>query len=340
MSRHNLAIRHVGRFALLAVSSMILFGCSSDPVALGAEGVPSLSLNAPLTAVACTSSGTCIAVGASGELRAPTTAGQIRNHKGVWSPLNTPGALLATFTSASCATNICYFGGTKAGGELLWSVNANNGTIHSLAGPPGGLVIRDLSCTSDIACTVIDVAANHTVRLSHSTNAGSSWSAPRTLRWASENATTLNCSAASDCFVASSSLTHVVSLRHTLNGGLAWHLVTTPVTWRSLSSLQCVQVCTALVTTGAGSRVASQAVSLKWQETALTFQAASLSCASATLCVAVGQLGSQTPAMAQWVPHVARNITLTYVPSALNEVACQPAVCVAIGVTTVIALRP
>ena len=340
MSRHSLAPRHAGRLALLAVSSLILFGCSSAPVALGAEGVPSLSLDAPLTTVACTTLGTCIAVGATGELRAPTTAGQIRNHKGNWSTLHTPPALLATFTSASCATNTCYFGGTKAGGELLWSVNANNGIIHSLAGPPGGLVIRDLSCTSDVACTVIDIAANHTVRLSHSTNAGGSWSAPRTLRWVSVNETALNCHAVNDCFLSSTSPTHVVALRHTFNGGLSWHLVATPPTWRSLASLQCLQLCTALVTTGAGSRVASQAVSLKWHETGLTFRGASLSCASATLCVAVGALGNQTPAMAQWVPHLARNIPLTYVPSSLNDVACQPAVCVAIGVTTLVALHP
>lgn len=332
--------RPVGRIALLLTSSLVLFGCSTDPAALGAEGTPSLSLDAPLTAVACTSSGVCIALGASGAVRMPTTAAQIRNHQGAWSRLNTPAAPLATFDSASCATNTCYFGGAKSSGELLWAINANNGGIRSVAGPPGGLALRNLSCTSDNDCTVIDTTINHLVRLSHSTNAGATWSAPRTLRWASDGANALNCVSVMDCFVSSTSPAHVVTLRHTLNGGATWRVVTTPPSWRSLTSLQCVTGCTALITTGAGSFVATLGKTGPWHQTALSFHAAALSCASTTLCLAVGYVGVQTPTMSQWIPSAARHVTLTYVPSPLTGVACQPEVCVAIGVTTVVALRP
>jgi hypothetical protein len=340
MSRHTLTTSRVGRIALVLTGTLVLAGCTNVPAALSAVGVPSLSLNAPLTTVACASSGACIALGASGGANAPTTAAQIRNHKGVWSALNVPAAPLASFYSGSCAMTTCYFGGAKSSGELLWSINTDNGHVASLKGPPGGLVIRDLSCVSDANCTVIDVAANNLIRVSHTTDAGATWSAPRTLRWALGGGTALACVAVTDCYIASTSSTHVVTLRHTLDGGAVFAAVATPATWRSLTSLMCVTQCTALLTTASGSAIATQGKSNIWHQTPLTFNAAALSCASTTLCLAVGQTGVQTPTMAQWSAHGAHIVSLTYVPSALTDVACQPQVCVAIGVTTVVSLRP
>jgi hypothetical protein len=46
------------------------------------------------------------------------------------------------------------------------------------------------------------------------------------------------------------------------------------------------------------------------------------------------------PAMAEWQSGSLHNVALTYVPSPLTDVACEPSVCVAVGVTTVVALRP
>ena len=340
MSRHIIMKRRMGRGALLMSGALLLVGCTTAPAALAAVGVPSLSLNAPLTAVACTSSGTCIALGASGTANAPTTTAQIRNHKGVWSTLNVPAAPVASFDAGSCASTRCFFGGTKSSGELLWSINAGNGSINSLAGPPGGLVIRDLSCVSDTQCAALDVAANNLIRLSYTTNAGATWSAPRTLHWAWATNTALSCVAVTDCFIASASPAHVVTLRHTLNGGALFSTVSTPATWRSLRSLQCALQCTALVNTASASAIVTQGNQHVWHQTNLSFNAATMSCATTSLCLAVGQLSGHTPSMVQWTPQGVHNVALSYVPSALTDVACQPQVCVAIGVTTVVTLHP
>jgi hypothetical protein len=184
------------------------------------------------------------------------------------------------------------------------------------------------------------VAANNLVRVSHTTDAGVTWSAPRTLRWALGNGTALACVAVTDCYIASTSSTHVVTLRHTLDGGAVFAAVATPATWRSLNSLQCAIQCTALITTASGSAIATQGKYNAWHQTALTFNATALSCAPTTLCLAVGQRSNRTPAMVQWDPKGAHSVALTYVPSPLTDVACQPDVCVAIGVTTVVSLRP
>jgi hypothetical protein len=184
------------------------------------------------------------------------------------------------------------------------------------------------------------VAANNLVRLSHTTNAGATWSAPRTLRWVHASGAALACIAVTDCFLASTSPAHVVTLRHTLNGGATWNAVAKPATWHSLISLQCASQCTALVSTASGSAIATQGKASIWLQTVLTFNATAMSCAPTTLCLAVGQRSNRTPAMVQWDPSGAHSVALTYVPSPLTDVACQPKVCVAIGVTTVVSLRP
>ncbi len=339
MGRHTSVPRHALRAASLLTGALVLVGCTTVPRALAAVGLPSLSLDAPLTTVACTTGGTCVALGASGGANAPSTTAQIRNEKGLWSALRAPAALLATFDTGSCASTRCYFGGTKSSGELLWAINANNGAINSLAGPPGGVVIRNVSCVNDNECAVLDVAAHDALRLSYTTNAGTTWSAPRTLRWASVADTALSCLAVTDCFVASSSARHVVTLRQTLNGGARFISVPTPPTWQSLTSLQCAPQCTALVTTASASAVATQ-VSTTWHQSPLSFHAAALSCATTSACLVVGQRSNATPDMVQWTPHGVRPVALTYVPSNLTDVACRPSVCVAIGITTVVALQP
>ncbi len=339
MSRHTTTARFALRGGALLAGALLLVGCTTAPAALGAVGIPSLSLDAPLTTVACTSAGTCITLGASGTATTPSTAAQIRNQKGVWSALRVPAAPVASFDTGSCATSRCYFGGTKSSGELLWAINARNGAVNSLAGPPGGLVIRNISCVNDNECAVVDVAAHNAVRLSYTTNAGTTWSAPRTLHWVSPTSTTLSCVAVTDCFIASTSPAHVVTLRHTLNGGARFLAVPTPASWRALTSLQCATQCTALVTTAVASAVATQDTAA-WHLRALSFKGAALSCATTSKCVVVGQLADHPPDMVQWTPQGVQRVALTYVPSALTDVACQPSVCVAIGVTTVVSVLP
>ena len=294
MGRHIITTRGVGRYALVVgVTSLLLAGCTAGAATLSAVGVPSLSLSAPLTALACSTTGSCIALGASGGASGPTTAAQIRNHKGIWSALNVPQAPSASIDAASCAVSNCLVGGTRNSGDLLWSVNANNGATTALTGPAGGVVIQDLSCASDSECVAIDQAAHGLTRISHTTDAGRIWSAPRTLIWASNTNTVLDCTV----------------------------------------------TCTTLVSNATGSSVATQS-KLTWKLTPLKFIATSMSCATSVTCLVVGHLASQAAAMAQWKPGAVSNVPLTYVPTSLNSVACAPAVCVAVGVTTTVALRP
>ncbi len=340
MSRHIITTRGVGRYAIVvALASLLLTGCGSGVAAASAVGQPSLSLTAPLTAVGCTTMGTCIALGASGRANGPGDAAQIRNHKGVWSVLKIPPAPSASFAAASCATSTCLFGGTKDSTDLLWSVNATTGAVIPTRGPSAGLVIRDLSCASNADCTAIDQAAHGLTRISHTINGGGHWSAPLTLAWALNTTTVLDCVSLTQCYVATTSAHHVVTVRETLNAGVTWRILATPATWTSLTSLDCDTTCTALVSTAAGSSVVTQSKAT-WSATALTFTGLSMSCITSGTCLVVGHQANLSAAMATWASGALSTVALTYVPSELTSVDCVPTICVALGVTTTVAIRP
>ena len=332
--------RGVGRSVVLLTAVSLLFAsCAQAAVRLSATGQPSLSLAAPLTTLGCTSTGACVTLGASGGTTAPTTVGQVRNRQGVWSALNVPPAPVAALNDAACGALTCLVGGTKGGVDLVWSLNANNGAIRSLAGPAGGVVIRDLACVSDARCWLLDQDSRGHTRFVATTTAGATWRAPRTLAWASNRTTAFDCATISQCDVATTSTSHHVVLRETLNDGASWRLVATPPSWTSLSSLRCDPTCVALVTTPVGSALVYQVKGV-WKSSPLSFAATSLACAAASTCVAVGHYVNGTAAMAEWKGTAAHDVSLTYVPTPLNHVACARAVCVATGVTTVVALQP
>ncbi len=354
MSRHITRTRRVGQSALvLSVASIALASCGSAATALRADGQPSNSINVPLTSVGCTSSGACIALGTTGSASNPTTTAQVRNRRGVWSTLNVPAAPVALVYDGSCASALCFFVGTRNTGELLWRINAGTGTVSSLAGPSGGLVIRQVSCVNDDDCVVLDQGANAVARLSSTSNAGATWSPPRTLHWAAGSTTVLSCTSNSHCVIATTSPQHRVTLRQTNNAGLTWILIATPPTWTSVRSLRCTTTCVALVTSATGSDVAAQSTTttkssasvpatkaLTWSSTPLKIDATALACSTATTCYAVGSLADQTAAMVQWRGGAAHDVNLTYVPSTLNDIACSSSVCVAVAASTVVAFAP
>jgi hypothetical protein len=192
---------------------------------------------------------------------------------------------------------------------------------------------------SGAVCTAIDQATHGLTRLSRTTNAGAHWSAPRTLAWALNATTVLDCVSAQNCYVATTSAQHLVTLRETLNGGATWRTVATPATWTSLSSLNCDTTCTALVSNATGSSVAVQ-YKLKWVATPLKFTASAMSCVTPTTCLVVGHQANQSAAMAKWQLIGLSDVSLSYVPTPLTNVACEPNLCVAVGVTTTVALQP
>lgn len=340
MSRHHITTRGVGRNVLVVtVASLLFASCAQAAARLSASGQPSLSLAAPLTALACTTTGACITLGASGSANAPNDAGQVRNRKGVWSALNLPPAPVAMLYDAACGASRCLVGGTRGGTNLLWSVNANDGAVTALAGPAGGVVIHNLACATDSHCSMLDQGAHGVTRFLKTVNAGSTWSAPRTLSWAANRTTQLDCPTASHCLVATTSTSRHVVLRETVDSATTWRLVATPASWTSLDSLHCVVTCVALVTRASGSSVASEVKNV-WTMTPLNFNATAMDCATASSCLVVGSLADGSAAMANWRDGKVQGVALTYVPTPLTHVACEPAVCVATGVTTVVALRP
>jgi len=341
--------------AWLVTAALLLASCASTTAAaLSANGVPSLSLDAPLTAVACASDGVCASVGASGGANAPTTTGQIRNHRGTWSALRTPSAPVATIDASACATTTCYFAGTQSTGDLVWSLDTTTGRVTSDKGPSAGVVLTALSCVSDVACVALDRDARTRTRWSVTHDGGQTWSAPRTLAWAAGAELALSCVSLVSCVVAATSSTHVVTLRATSDGGQTWRDLGAPSTWTSLRSLVCDPDCVALVTTAQGSSVALESASpstsststtsslpaTTWSLTPLDFVGTALSCADTHTCLVAGHRATLDAALAQWHDGTLRSVALTYVPTPLTNVACRANVCVAIGVTTLVSLRP
>lgn len=334
MSRHRTPTRAAAALTVV-LASLALSACGTTAT-LSAIGQPSLSLAAPLTAVACTTTGACVSVGASGGVSVPSAAGQVRNHRGIWSALNVPPASVGSFSTGTCGSSTCLFGGTQATGELLWSVDADTGAVTALNGTSSGVEVRSLSCSSDTACAILDQTAANAVRLSFSHDGGDSWGAAQTLPWAQGAQVVLDCPAANICLVAVSA--HgTARLRETSDAGATWRVIPTPSTWSSIRALNCSTTCVALVSDAAGSAIATQTPST-WSQVPLSFDASDLSCTSG-VCVAVGDQSDQSAAMAL-AKTSARPVRLTYVPTALDAVACAPSVCVAIGVSTVVALRP
>ena len=200
-------------------------------------------------------------------------------------------------------------------------------------------MIRNLACPTDSHCTLIDQGAHGLTRYFQTNNAGTTWGRPRILGWAANRTTRLDCPSASHCFVATTSTSQHVVLRQTINGAANWQLVATPPSWTSLDSLHCSLTCVALVTNAKGSSVASEVKGL-WKSTPLSFSATSLACSSVGTCFVVGHFADGSAAMAKWQGGAVHDVTLAYVPTSLNHVACEPTVCVATGVTTVVSLRP
>ncbi len=335
MSRHSTATRPAALALSVVVASLVLSACGS-PTGRTAIGQPSLSLAAPLTTIGCTTTGVCVSVGASGGVSLPSTVGQVRNRRGTWSALNVPAAAVGSFSSGSCAASTCLFGGTQATGELLWSVDADTGAVTALTGPAGGVDVRALSCSSDTDCAALDQTAANVMRLSFTRDGAGTWSATRVLPWAAGASVALDCPTAQHCLVAASE--HAgATLRETFDAGASWRVVPTPATWNSIRALSCVVTCTALVVDAAGSAVATQGVT-SWRQSPLGFSGSDLSCSAGT-CGVVGYRADQSAAMALWKKSLVP-VKLTYVPTPLDAVACAPSVCVAIGVSTVVSMRP
>ena len=116
--------------AILAVGALALSACGSPPPAAPApiKGVPSASIEVPLSSVGCTTSGTCVAVGASNRPGGLTTIAEDRGTHGPWRSLAAPSLASARIEAMACATTTCLVGGAQPAGTFLWRFDAACGS--------------------------------------------------------------------------------------------------------------------------------------------------------------------------------------------------------------------
>jgi hypothetical protein len=180
-------------------------------------------------------------------------------------------------------------------------------------------------------------------RISFTTDGGASWTLPLPMSWSiGDPVTAASCSDALNCLVAATAAGGRALVEVTLDGGVTWSVRSTSPAWNSLSSLVCKGLlCVGLASTSHGSVIErSQTFGRLWSGVALDQRANALACTSHTTCVVAGQ----TPSSASWLATLHHRVltiaSLRYVPTPLTSVACGAKVCAAIGVSTVLALRP
>jgi len=346
MSRATTTARPPWRAAgAVALAALALAGCASATVAHAyfVTGHPSIGLDAPLQVVACTTAGSCLAVGVADSGVPPTALGELRRANGTWAPLVVPSASSQTVTSASCWSDGCLIGGSKSTGDSLWTYDPASASVSVSVVPPGGRGVSALSCDGDGSCAVVDsTGIVGDSRLSFSDD-GSSWSTPLPLAWTSGDAVTaLSCTDALDCLVAATNDRSHVLLDVTHDGGLTWTSRPVPSTWTALTSLTCVKLrCVALASTSSASLLVRTDTFFRvWRDVTLANSAHALACTTLSHCVVVGQAAEQGSWLATVKGLSVKDVALRYVPSPLVGVACATKVCSAIADATVVSLRP
>ena len=327
---------------LAAASALTLAGCMTQST-LHVIGLPSIGISVPLRLTACTTSGSCIAVGTTGSSTTPSSVGEYRESNGVWNSLAVPAAPSSLITSASCLSTQCLIGGLSPTGNLLWTYNASSQSVIPLDTLRAGQGIRSLSCFGISSCAAIvagGVDAASTI--SFSADAGTSWSTPVALTWSKgDTVSALTCTSSLDCIATATTGTNSVVVERSRDGGNTWVSRATRVAWTNLTWLSCHGlVCNALATTSSKTYVVrTKNFGRTWLENSLPAQGNALACASINKCVVVGQKRNDSPWFATSDDLQLTVATLKYVPSPLLAVACAKTVCTALGVSTVLAYR-
>jgi hypothetical protein len=345
MSRAPASVRTSWRaIAVVGAAALLLAGCNSAVAVAPVTGLPSIGISVPLHTVACTTTGSCVAIGTTGANLTPSAVGEYRENNGTWSSLVVPSAPSSVITSASCWSTGCLIGGVQPGGNLLWGYNASSQSVNVLQAPAGGEGVRALSCFGLATCAaVVSAGINESSQLSYTANGGATWSTTVPLTW-SLGATVIDlaCTDPLNCMATAVSSSDTLDVEVTHDAGLTWFARTTPASWQALSSLTCDSLhCVGLATTSDSSLVVlTSTFGRVWKTMRLSANASALACSTYRHCVIDGTRSSGDPWLATLDNKKLRVASLKYVPSALVDVACGVKVCAAIGVSTVLALRP
>lgn len=271
-----------------------------------------------------------MAVGATNAAVTPATEARLLTGMNQWRGLTTPPLVSGTFTDASCATAYCLFAGSAGSGNVLWRFTPSPATLTSVP-VLAGLGIRSVGCAPG-GCAYIDTAPSGATRFVSLTTPQRAYD----LRLpAGQQVVGLGCVTTRDCTLATTGETAM--LASTQNRGATWTNLAIPPSWTAIVALTCADgSCHYLVAQG-GSLLLSRFQNNAWSQTAVPAGSRALACVSATTCVVVG--GDPRTPTAAWVEGgQSIPIHLTYVPTGLTAVSCDPSACLASGPTTLVAL--
>ena len=335
--------------AVCLVAGLVLAACATTPTATASPkvtGLPAISISVPLSNVACTKDNSCVAIGTSNLDVSPTSVGEYRSSNGRWSSLIVPSADSSTFVqSSSCWNNSCLFVGSRSNRDLVWRYD---GVAHSFRvepGPSGASGIAAISCYSSMTCAILDTAKSGP-RFLVTDDAGSTWSTPVSVGISShDSVTSLSCTSNLSCIASFLNASRGVAVYVTGDGGATWTLRPghSTLTWSTLTSLNCAgRTCVGLAKLYVGWRVERTGnFGKSWSKVAVLPSATyGFSCTTLERCVTGGLQGSSSPWLAELTSGTLTTVKLTYVPTPIADVACGSKVCAAIGVTTVMTLRP
>ncbi|MEO9181651.1 MAG: hypothetical protein ABI298_08400 [Acidimicrobiales bacterium] len=351
MSRAPITLRAVVRFGFAALAgALVLAACGSTTPATVAQrvgGVPSIGLSVPLSAVACTTTDTCIAVGTSVTSVAPTSVGEFRALTGGWKDIATPSAVESTnIVTSSCWSSGCLFGGQAPSGDVFWLYDATAQTVTAVTSPPNSLGVDGISCYATLSCAVVDDVKSDAPRFLTTSDGGVTWTPHGPLVMSSSaQVSAFACATALSC-MAIGSFQSGVMVYVTNNGGLTWSVRSTlpTSTWLQLTSLTCQRTaCVGLADLQSGWHVVrTKNFGKSWKRGGSVKTLSYLACTSVEKCVAAGQTNqtSDTPWIATVEASIVTSLRLKYVPSGIISVACGKKICAAIGDTTVMALSP
>jgi hypothetical protein len=311
-------------------------------------GLPAISISVPLSVVACTTNNSCVAVGTSNLDVSPTSVGEYRSANGHWTALAVPSADTSTYVqSSSCWNDGCLFVGSQSSADLVWRYDARSHAITVATAPTGASGISAISCYASMTCAILD-STKSGPRFLTTDDGGATWTPPTTITVPLHEAvTSLSCVSSNECMMVFQNSSNGVAIYVTDDGGATWTQRTgsSTVTWSVLTSLNCSgQKCVGLAKLFTGWRVVrTKNFAVTWTKvSSLRGAISALACMTLERCVVGGMTNFQSsvPLLATVTSGVVHVAKLKYVPSPISDVACGSNVCAAIGVTTVLTLRP
>jgi hypothetical protein len=348
MIRVSAHARSLGRItALCTVAGLVLASCATSTVTVKPRvaGLPAISISVPLSIVACTTDNSCVAIGTSNLDVSPTSVGEYRTANGRWTTIVVPTADTSTYIqTASCWSDGCLFVGSQSNGDLVWLYDATSHTLTPETAPTGATGINAISCYAAMSCAILD-SSKAGSRVLFTTDAGVSWSAPLSIGVpALDAASSLSCESAGRCTASFVNPSNGILIAASLDGDTPWQTVanSSTLTWAALTSLNCAgRKCLGLAKLSTGWKIVrTKNFGTSWSKvSSLSGSILSFACATLSRCVVGGEKDA-SPWLATVESKTVTTVKLKYVPSPIVDVACGSNICAAIGVTTVLTLKP